>query len=595
METPRKRPWWRYLRFSVRGLIVVVLAVGGCLGWWLHLARVQRQAVAAIRAAGGTISDEWDVPGAPSTPGWRRWVAEHVDVDLTSNVVQAWLSPRCGEAELAQVAQFDRLEHLYVDGANVTDASMASLGRLTRLRFLDLENCPITDAALVHLKALTRLEFLSLDRTPVTDAGLVHLKGLVNLRVLQLASTQVSDAGPASLEGLASLELLTLARTKVGDAGLAHLSRLPRLRQLELDSTWVTDAGLVHLGGMTSLGVLNLSHTQVKGPGLAHLRPLVGLTSLYLSRTPVTDDGLAHLPRLNGLSSLYVGQTRITDAGLAHLAGLTGLKTVWIDGTKVSDAGLRHLERLARLSEVVAYHTQITDAGKSRILKALPNLNIHTFFPDDTDAAAKAEKPPEARGDGGGGSKGRLFTPDGKLVYVNVYSTAPDADRKDLVKFANDVVMPRLRRIKGMDVPRELAKGHSAVRVRLNPDQMRAHKLTSEDIIEQLGERPSELILPGDELDEAMGKVYWGQVFPLTPYELIVIWPSDKADNYEFNVLEVNRDGEHLDHLQVKDVGRVEPAPPVLGYFLGRRRASRDGDRPQAPPRLERRHRDRGD
>ena len=88
----------------------MVLAVGGCLGWWLHLARVQRQAVAAIRGAGGSITYEWDVPGAPSTPGWRRWVAEHVDVDLTSNVVQASLSPSCGEAELAQVAQFDRLE-----------------------------------------------------------------------------------------------------------------------------------------------------------------------------------------------------------------------------------------------------------------------------------------------------------------------------------------------------------------------------------------------------------------------------------------------------------------------------------------------------
>jgi hypothetical protein len=190
METPRKRPWWRYLLFSVRGLIVVVLAVGGCLGWWLHLARVQRQAVAAIRAAGGSITYEWDVPGAPSTPGWRRWVAEHVAVDLTSNVVEASLSSSCGDSELAQVAQFDRLESLDVRSANVTDAGMASLGRLTRLRFLYLEDRPITDAALVHLEALTGLEILSLNRTPVTDAGLVHLKGLAKLRHLELASTQ---------------------------------------------------------------------------------------------------------------------------------------------------------------------------------------------------------------------------------------------------------------------------------------------------------------------------------------------------------------------------------------------------------------------
>ncbi len=561
METPRKRPWWRYLRFSVRGLIVLILAVGCCLGWWLHLARVQRQAVAAIRAAGGSITYEWDVPGAPSTPGWRRWVAEHIDVDLTSNVVQARLSPSCGDSELAQVAQFDRLQSLDVDGANVTDAGLASLRRLTRLRSLYLGGRPITDAALVHLEALTGLETLSLNRTPVTDAGLVHLKGLAKLRWLELASTEVGDAGLASLEGLASLRSLWLNRTKVGDAGLAHLSRLPRLVQLELDSTWITDAGLVHLGGMTSLNVLNLSHTQVKGPGLAHLRPLVGLTSLYLSRTPVTDDGLAHLPRLTALSSLYVGQTRITDAGLAHLAGLTRLQNLWIDGTKVSDAGLRHLEGLARLREVVAYQTQVTEAGTSRILKALPNLNIHTSFPDKADAAAKAEKPPEAGGKGGVGSQGRLFTPEGKLVYVNVYSTAPDADRNDLVKFANDVVIPRLRRIKGMDVPRDLANRHSALRVRLNPDQMKAHNLSSEDVIEELDVPSSGEVRPGDELDEAMGKVYQGQVFPLNAYELIVIWPSSRLENYQFMIVNSSPDGKLL---QVKDVGRVELAPPFL-------------------------------
>ena len=96
--------------------MLVVLAVGGGLGWWLHRASVQRQAVAAIRGAGGAISYEQDVPGDPGTPGWRRWVAEHVDVDLTINVVDAWLSSRCGKAELAQVAQLDRLEHLYVHG-----------------------------------------------------------------------------------------------------------------------------------------------------------------------------------------------------------------------------------------------------------------------------------------------------------------------------------------------------------------------------------------------------------------------------------------------------------------------------------------------
>ncbi len=536
--------------------MLVVLAVGGCLGWWLQLARVQRQAVAAIQVAGGRISYEWDVPGKPGTPGWRRWVAEHVDVDLTSNVVQAWLSPRCGEAELAQVAQFHRLESLSVDGANVTDAGMASLGRLTRLRFLYLEDRPITDAALVHLEALTGLEILSLNRTPVTDAGLVHLKGLAKLWNLQLASTQVGDAGLASLEGLANLEELTLARTQVGDAGLAHLRRLPRLRNLQLDRTWITDAGLVHLGGITSLKVLNLAGTEVSGAGLAHLRSLVGLTDLHLTRTPVTDAGLAHLARLTGLSGLYVSETRITDAGLTHLAGLTGLENLGIDGTAVSDAGLRHLEGLTRLKVLMVYDAQVTAVGKSQILKALPNLSIWISSPWDPagDASAKAEKPPEAGGEGGVGSRGHIFTPDGKLVYVNVYSTDPNADQEDLVKFATVVVMPRLKRIKGMDVPRNLANRHSAMRVRLDPDRMRAQNLSPGDIMKALA--PSRMIEPGERLDAAMWKTLQSR-----EYELIDIGRSNSPKQHENIILKASRDGEIL---RLKDVGRVELAPPFF-------------------------------
>lgn len=102
------------------------------------------------------------------------------------------------------------------------------------------------------------------------------------------------------------------------------------------------------------------------------------------------------------------------------------------------------------------------------------------------DAAARAEKPPEAGGDGGVRSKGHIFTPDGKPVYVNVYSTDPDADQEELFNFANVFVMPRLGRTKGMNVPRNLANRTSAVRIRLDPDRMRAHNLSCEDIMEAL-------------------------------------------------------------------------------------------------------------
>jgi hypothetical protein len=50
------RPWWRHLLFSVRGLLVLVLLIGAGLGWTVRNARIQREAVAAIKSAGGGVT-----------------------------------------------------------------------------------------------------------------------------------------------------------------------------------------------------------------------------------------------------------------------------------------------------------------------------------------------------------------------------------------------------------------------------------------------------------------------------------------------------------------------------------------------------------
>ena len=50
-EQPSPEAWRRRLRISVRGLMALVLIVGGGLGWVIHRAHVQRDAVAAIQSA----------------------------------------------------------------------------------------------------------------------------------------------------------------------------------------------------------------------------------------------------------------------------------------------------------------------------------------------------------------------------------------------------------------------------------------------------------------------------------------------------------------------------------------------------------------
>jgi hypothetical protein len=78
-------PWRRFLRFSVRGLIVLLLVIGAGLGWLVRAARIQHNVVAAVQAAGGGVSYDWDsrtgvvVPGG--SPWAPAWLLDLVGVD----------------------------------------------------------------------------------------------------------------------------------------------------------------------------------------------------------------------------------------------------------------------------------------------------------------------------------------------------------------------------------------------------------------------------------------------------------------------------------------------------------------------------------
>src|SRR6188472_2853428 len=68
------------------------------------------------------------------------------------------------------------------------------------------------------------------------------------------------------------------------------------------------------------------------------------------------------------------------------------------------------------------------------------------------------------------------------LMYVNIYSTDPNADQKDLFNFANVYVMPVLKRIQGMGIPTNLGNRNFAMRIWLNTERMRAYNISVEDV-----------------------------------------------------------------------------------------------------------------
>src|SRR3984885_11319774 len=143
------------------------------------------------------------------------------------------------------------------------------------------------------------------------------------------------------------------------------------------------------------------------------------------------------------------------------------------------------------------------------------------------------------------------------LMYVNIYSTDPNADQKDLFNFANVYVMPRLKRIKGMGIPRNLGNRIFAMRVWLNPERMRAYNLSSEDIMTALSEQ-SMIGSPG-RLGQATGKTSQSKEYVLT-----YIGRYNKPDQYENIILKANPDGEIL---RLKDVGQVELGPQFFDIY----------------------------
>src|SRR5579883_2231089 len=158
----------RRLRLSLRTLMVLVLMVGGTIGWLVHRARVQRDVVRAVERAGGNVIyrwawtfDAWKKIG--TRPPWPKWLADPLGPDFFGTVTSVYFqngpAPGADDDLMARIARLDGLESL-------------CFTRESR----------VTDNGLVHLREMESLEQLDPGRTRALGLGLVHLKGLSRLK-----------------------------------------------------------------------------------------------------------------------------------------------------------------------------------------------------------------------------------------------------------------------------------------------------------------------------------------------------------------------------------------------------------------------------
>ena len=145
--------------------------------------------------------------------------------------------------------------------------------------------------------------------------------------------------------------------------------------------------------------------------------------------------------------------------------------------------------------------------------------------------------------------EGVIITPviPSMLMYVNLYSTDKNANMKFLFNYAGVTMIPELQRINGIGQARILGSRQYAMRVWLNPERMRAYKVSPDDVMEALNDQ-SVIGKPG--------RIGRGDASRAEALEFVLAY-SDRFNDpkqYENVIIRANPNGELL---RLKDIGKV--------------------------------------
>lgn len=134
------------------------------------------------------------------------------------------------------------------------------------------------------------------------------------------------------------------------------------------------------------------------------------------------------------------------------------------------------------------------------------------------------------------------------LMYINLFSKDKDADEKFLYNYANVNVIPEIQRVNGIASAKILGSRQYAMRIWLNPDRMRAYKVSVEDVMKAIGEQ-SIIGRPG-RLGQSSGIAAQSK-----EYVLVYKGRYNKPEEYGDIIIRADANGEVL-HL--KDLAKVE-------------------------------------
>lgn len=145
--------------------------------------------------------------------------------------------------------------------------------------------------------------------------------------------------------------------------------------------------------------------------------------------------------------------------------------------------------------------------------------------------------------------EGVVITPviPSMLMYVNLYSKDKNANMKFLFNYAGVNMVPELQRINGIGQVRILGSRQYAMRVWLNPDRMRAYKVSPDEVMEALNDQS---------IIGKPGRIGRGDSKQAEALEYVLTYTDRFNDpkQYENVIIRSNANGENL---RLKDIATV--------------------------------------
>lgn len=266
----RKRRW---LRFSVRGLLllILILSVGlGTFGRDLYHYRERESAAKQIAADGGYVGSANSgprnpfsiysqryipLPEAPPLTTYQRWMAWLATEDIYDQPHSVIITQADAEPLLLGLDHFPKLLQLTIGPGTLSDASVQAICRrkaLQRITLIDTRMTPGQVGQLAALPDLTEIEFRDAAITPEVLAELAQIQ---QLKTVRLISKQISAE---SLTALRSVPIDHLVVEVADDPhAVPHpeepLKQLTQLTTLQLYNYPIGEDTFAAIGQMDSL------------------------------------------------------------------------------------------------------------------------------------------------------------------------------------------------------------------------------------------------------------------------------------------------------------------------------------------------------